>query len=585
MQDSLISLGRQSLVVAARTIFISALGLFALSITYILYVLILGRVRAYRSPLQNVPGPKEEHWLRGNFVDVQEPDSSRLQEEWVNTYGHVVKYHARFGTLRLLTVDPVAIAYILQNSEVFQKSDFLSFTLGSATGRGLLFVEGPQHRKQRKVMNPAFGPAQVRKFTSLFLEKSLELRDIWTDLISKSTRKDGKLGFDAFVWLNKVTLDIIGLAGNTRSSTHLQDVLIAYSASQTGFNYTFNSLNSPDENQNELYESIRSILTIKAGVSMFVFQLFFPLFRPIPTARSRVLNRSSEVIRRIGSQLIQDKKAAVLAELNVDGSGVVEKHDVQGHDLLSLLIKSNIASDMPESMRLSDEEILSQVPTFLIAGHETSSTAIAWTLFALSCHPAVQTTLRTELRTCPTDMPAMDQLNALPYLDGVVREVLRLYAPVSATQRIAMHDAEIPLQKPFKDNRGIMQSSIRLSKGDSVNIPIRLMNRSTEVWGEDANEFRPERWETIPEAAHALPSVYSHLVTFIAGAHGCIGYRFSVVEIKALLFTLVRGFEFELALPAEDIVRRTSIVGRPVVASNPAAGPQLPLLIRPANLD
>jgi len=117
----------------------------------------------------------------------------------------------------------------------------------------------------------------------------------------------------------------------------------------------------------------------------------------------------------------------------------------------------------------------------------------------------------------------------------------------------------------------------------------------------------------------ALPSVYGHLVTFIAGAHACIGYRFSVVEcvdlihffsplatrpqrqasetvlvhssdnhlcrIKALLFTLVRGFEFELALPAEDIVRTTAVVGRPTILSNPAAGSQLPLLIRPANMD
>jgi hypothetical protein len=56
-------------------------------------------------------------------------------------------------------------------------------------------------------------------------------------------------------------------------------------------------------------------------------------------------------------------------------------------------------------------------------------------------------------------------------------------------------------------------------------------------------------------------------------------------RIKALLFTLVRGFEFELALPAEDIIRTTSIVGHPTIASNPAAGPQLPLLIRPANMD
>ncbi|KAH9054513.1 cytochrome P450 [Lactarius vividus] len=561
MQGSLVSLCRQSLVAAARTVLISTLALSSLSAIYILYVLILGHVRAYRSPLRHVPGPKKAHWLKGNFVDVQEPNSSRLQEEWVRTYGHVVRYHARFGALRLLTVDPVAVAYILQNSEVFQKLEFLGFMLGSS--EGLLVVEGAQHRKQRKVMNPAFGPAQVRKLTSLFLEKSLELRDIWADLISKTTRKDGKLGLDTFTWLNKVTLDIIGLAG---------------------FNYAFNSLHSPDESQIELYESIRSMVTIKVEF-MFLLQLFFPLFRPIPTARSRVLNRSLEVIRGVGSQLIRDKKAAVLAELSLDASGIVEKHDVQGHDLLSLLIKSNMASDIPECMRMSDEEILSQLPTFLIAGHETSSTTIAWALFALSYHPAVQTTLRAELRTCPTDMPTMDQLNVLPYLEGVVREVLRLYAPVSAIQRIAMHDAEIPLQKPFKDNRGIMQSSIRLSKGDTVTIPIRLLNRSTEIWGEDANEFRPERWETVPEAAHALPSVYGHLLTFIAGTHACIGYRFAVVEIKAILFTLVRAFEFGLALPAEDIVRRTSIVGRPVVASNPAAGPQLPLLIRPANLD
>ena len=89
------------------------------------------------------------------------------------------------------------------------------------------------------------------------------------------------------------------------------------------------------------------------------------------------------------------------------------------------------------------------------------STAIAWTLFALSLNPAVQAMLRAELRTCPTDMPTTDQLNALPYLEGVVREVLRLYAPVSSTHRIAMEDAVIPLQKPFKDSRGIIQSSIR----------------------------------------------------------------------------------------------------------------------------
>jgi|SRR5712671_2433577 len=89
------------------------------------------------------------------------------------------------------------------------------------------------------------------------------------------------------------------------------------------------------------------------------------------------------------------------------------------------------------------------------------STAVSWTLFALSCHPAVQAKLRSELRTCQTDSPTMDQLQALPYLDGVVREALRLYAPVSSTNRVAMHDAEIPLQKSFTDKHGVLRNTIR----------------------------------------------------------------------------------------------------------------------------
>jgi hypothetical protein len=191
----------------------------------------------------------------------------------------------------------------------------------------------------------------------------------------------------------------------------------------------------------------------------------------------------------------------VRAECDVTGSGAVGRQDVGGHDLLSLLIKANIAADMPESMRMSDSEILSRehIVPFLnlsstrshdndihsrgahipacrarnfevkpISVHTHSyiltlccSTAVSWTLFALACHPTVQAKLRAELRTCPTDLPTMEQLNSLPYLEGVVREALRLYAPVSGTQRIAMHDAEIPLQKPFTDKQGVLRGTVR----------------------------------------------------------------------------------------------------------------------------
>jgi cytochrome P450 len=55
----------------------------------------------------------------------------------------------------------------------------------------------------------------------------------------------------------------------------------------------------------------------------------------------------------------------------------------------------------------------------------------------------------------------MEQLKSLPYLEGVVREALRLYAPVPRTQRIAMHDAEIPLQRPFTDQQGVSRATVR----------------------------------------------------------------------------------------------------------------------------
>ena len=55
----------------------------------------------------------------------------------------------------------------------------------------------------------------------------------------------------------------------------------------------------------------------------------------------------------------------------------------------------------------------------------------------------------------------MEQLNSLPYLEAVVREALRLHAPVSGTQRVATHDAEIPLQKPFTDKQGVLRGTVK----------------------------------------------------------------------------------------------------------------------------
>ena len=97
----------------------------------------------------------------------------------------------------------------------------------------------------------------------------------------------------------------------------------------------------------------------------------------------------------------------------------------------------------------------------MVAGHETTSTGTTWALFALTQRPDVQRKLREELLAFPTDTPTMDQLQALPYLDAVVRETMRVHAPVPNTIRVAMKDDIIPLNEPFVDRTGVTRTDIR----------------------------------------------------------------------------------------------------------------------------
>jgi cytochrome P450 len=529
---------------------------------YLLYI-IVDKVRAHLSaPVRDLPGPKSINWLTGSLPrHVWEPDAQDYQLEWTRQYGTNFRYYGFFNMIRVVTMDPQALNYIL-NAPEFEKTDDSRLLLGDALGKGLLFVEGLKHRQQRKIISPAFGLPQIKEFSQLFVEKANELRDALITEAARSNAPDGSLSLDAFLWLNKITLDIIG---------------------QAGFNHSFGSLRQ--EEAHEVTEGFRKSMAFDPFSFRFMISALFPPARLIPTDRSRLFSSTLKTIRAIGKVLISQKKSEILASADVDAKGGVEKRNIQGRDLLSLLIKANMATDIPDSARMSDEDILAQVPTFLLAGHETTSTSVAWGLYALGCHPAVHAKLNAEARAFHTDTPSMDELNGMTYLDFFTREVLRLYAPVSQTDRVAKEDTAVRLSEPFVDRHGITRQEIRLRKGDVVLIPIRAVHRLKSLWGEDADEFRPERWEAVPEAVKSIPGVFSNLLTFIAGAHACIGYRFSIIEMKALLFSFVRAFDFELAIHPSDITWRTMIVTRPFLASNLDKGPQLPLVIRPAKSD
>jgi cytochrome P450 len=183
---------------------------------------------------------------------------------------------------------------------------------------------------------------------------------------------------------------------------------------------------------------------------------------------------------------------------------------------------------------MSDDEILDQLSTFLFAGSDSTALAISWCLHLLSLHPDIQARLRQELLSfslltpvsraespCSCDSsdsadgnpyptpPASrssstssysfqahaDAIDALPFLDSVVRETLRLCPPVHGTIRVATATDNIPVSSPVTMRDGSIVKPgecITIGKGSYIHIPIEGLNMSEDVWGEDAKTFKYE---------------------------------------------------------------------------------------------
>ncbi|KAF8162807.1 cytochrome P450 [Crassisporium funariophilum] len=518
---------------------------------YWVYKVILFAYSEWTSPLHALPGPASSSFIFGNLKDIWKAENSVLHEKWIAEYGSTITYKGFFGMNRLFTTDTKAINHVLMNSYIYQKPEASRWALTRILGPGVLVVEEDKHKQQRRIMNPAFGAAQIRELTEIFVEKSIQLRDIWA---AQALKEGGKGRIEILSWLSKMTLDVIGLAG---------------------FNYKFNALTS-DPATNELNEAFSTVF--QSGTRMSIIPMVRSMFhalRWLPAKGDAEARKAARTMNRIGKELMRNSKASILADSKV------EKTSWRGRDLLTILLRANMSTDLPVNQQMTDEDVLAQVPTFLVAGHETTSTATTWALYALSLDQNVQSKLRNELLDVGTDNPTMDELNALPYLDAVVRETLRVHAPVPMTSRVAMQDDILPLSAPIRGKNGEMLDGIRVKKGQTLLVPILVLNRAKSIWGEDAMEFKPERWQSTPEAASTIPGVWGNMLTFLGGPRACIGYRFSLVEMKALLFTLIRAFEFELAVPPADIIKKSSLVQRPLLLSDPKGGNQMPLIVKP----
>jgi cytochrome P450 len=362
---------------------------------------------------------------------------------------------------------------------------------------------------------PSFHFRHIKELYPVFWDKSLELcKSVAAEL---SHNQSNVLEMNHFS--TQVTMDIIGLAGLGRDIQALK--------------------NSDDE----LVKNFEEILEPTAEKALyFLLHLLIPqwLIKRLPWRLNKRVEVTTTNLKKICRQFVQEKKERMKVES--------ESH----LDILSILIRSN---------SFSDDDLVDQLLTFLAAGHETTSSAFTWAMHLLAIHQDSQKRLREEIHENILSPLTLSEktadisgiLESMPYLNAVCNETLRLFPTIPITSRTSVRDTTIMNQF--------------VPKGTNSFIVPWAINRNPDLWGADAEDFRPSRWID-PETGRAnymgsASSNYSFL-TFLHGPRSCIGERFARAELRALVAAFVGSFEMQMADPNEVVVPGGTITSKPV---------------------
>lgn len=528
---------------------------------FVTLAIVYGVYRRYsRISLADIPGPESASFMMGNLKELFQGQATEADFKWQAQYGNIVRFKGSFGEDQLMISDPAALQYIFAKSGYrFPKPPSLRVLSRMLNGRGIIWAEGDDHKRHRRVMLPGFGGPESKTFLLLFKNCAESMSNKWMETISNS--KEGSVVFNIPAWLSRATLDAIG---------------------EAAFDVRFSSI---DNNESALVRSYRNIMTDVFG-SPSDKQVFFQgIASYIPTRileylgemgnspRIARMRDTGDIATSVAKQLVNDK-----AEVLLQGKG--------SRDVFSLLVKANMDSDA--KAKLTEEELFAQMRTILFAGHETTSNTISWGLLELARQPKIQSRLRAEIWETEAAVHARGDINftiadfdAMTYTTAVMKEILRFCCVVYHANRCASQDDVIPLSQPITTRSGDVIRELPVPKGTRIVASIAAYNRNKELWGEDAHVFNPDRWlnGTAKEKKVTSTGVYSNLMTFLGGVRSCIGWRFAVIEIQAFLTEIVGKFEFAPTDKSELIRREACLVMAPTVEGEVGNGVQLPLRV------
>ncbi|KAJ3005192.1 UNVERIFIED_CONTAM: hypothetical protein HDU68_004710 [Siphonaria sp. JEL0065] len=441
-----------------------------------------------------------EEQTPSTIIEIIKEEAAAPYYRWTKQFkSGIIRYYQMFNKPRIFVSSSTALRRIFGTHSHLYGKDPTSFeAINRFLGKGLLTIEDSFHKRQRGIINPIFRVKHINCLIPTFILSAQELMKSWDSTLKASQSKD--IQFELSGEMSKPTLDVIGRAG---------------------FGYDFESVNN---GESPLYHSYTVALSSFTLAEALINNLapFLNWILPSRRAKRAKLESIRLEIRSQCELILQARKDAIKAG------------DETATDLLTVLLKANASED--EKNRLNDEEVMAQVMTFLAAGHETTSVALTWTIDFLANNPRAQSKLREELREQLQEResePSVEYVTSTnTYLDAVCKESLRLVPPAPITNRITVEDD--------------LLDGYRIPKGTVVLVSPAVNHRLEEYWGADALEFKPERWISSADNTEDSDSrrPFGAYMPFLLGPRNCIGQRFAILEMKAILAVLVRGFEF-----------------------------------------
>ncbi|XP_075163637.1 cytochrome P450 4d8-like isoform X2 [Haematobia irritans] len=497
---------------------------FLCSLVILLIVFMVAIVELHRSKksmrdaVRNLPGPYCFPFFGCLYMlyKINYKNILTMGEKYMQKYGETARFWG-FNRLVVISMNSELCEKLLISNSHMKKHRTYDI-LHQWLGEGLLVSNGKKWYSRRKLITPTFHFRILEEFLEVF---NLQSDTLLNCLAEKA---DGKTVFDIYPYMCSLTLDII---------------------TETAMGTKVNAQIDQSMSYTQAINEMTKIMAWRFLKLHLHSEVLFALIHPLKKLRQSKL---IQIMHKFTHDIIEKRRNELCDQNNGQSDGDQHFYDIgtkKRMALLDVLLQAKVGDQS-----LTDEDIREEVETFMFEGHDTTASALSFTLHLMSRNPRTQLKALKEIQQIlgngNTKPVTLMKLNELKYLECIIKESLRLYPPVPIIAKDIIEDF------PYEHSElgpGIIPA------GTEVMIPLIGIMRNTKRIDRPL-DFIPERHEKTDTA-----NVFQ-FIPFSAGPRNCIGQKFAMNEMKLVLVKILQHYELlpfgDEVKPVVNIVLRSS---------------------------